>query len=72
VFLVGTLMPRVSQPPALIGMLVSLGSMLYVYLATQIAWTWFVFLGSLITVVVAWAASFIFSAQPLRSSAPLR
>ena len=45
VFLVGTLMPRVSQPPALIGMLVSLGSMLYVYLATQIAWTWFVFLG---------------------------
>src|SRR5918999_3287655 len=63
VFLVGTLMRRVSQPPALIRMLVSLGSMLYVYLATNIAWTWYVFLGSLITVVVAWAASFAFSAS---------
>jgi SSS family solute:Na+ symporter len=72
VFLVGTLMKRVSQPPALIGMLVSLASMIYVFLATKIAWTWYAFLGSLITVVVAWAASFAFSALPLRSSASLR
>ena len=72
VFLVGTLMKRVSQPPALIGMLVSLVSMIYVFLATKIAWTWYAFLGSLITVVVAWAASFAFSASPLRSSASLR
>lgn len=57
VFLVGTLMKRVSQPPALIGMLVSLGSMIYVFLATKIAWTWYAFLGSAITVVVAWVAS---------------
>src|SRR5215213_7173956 len=61
VFLVGTFLRRVSQPPALIGMLVSLGAMLYVFLATTIAWTWFVFLGSLITFVVSWAASFAFS-----------
>jgi SSS family transporter len=72
VFLVGTLMKRVSQPPALIGMLVSLCSMIYVFLATKIAWTWYAFLGSLITVVVAWVASFAFSASPLRSSASLR
>ena len=72
VFLVGTLMKRVSQPPALIGMLVSLGAMLYVFFATKIAWTWYAFLGSAITVVVAWLASFAFSALPLRSSAPLR
>ena len=58
VFLVGTLLRRVSQPPALIGMLVSIGSMLYIFLATTIAWTWYVFIGSLITVVVAWLASF--------------
>jgi len=58
VFLVGTLLRRVSQPPALVGMLVSIGSMLYVFLATTIAWTWYVFIGSLITVVVAWLASF--------------
>jgi hypothetical protein len=35
--------------------------MLYVFFATKIAWTWYVFLGSLITFVVAWAASFAFS-----------
>ena len=58
VFLVGTLLRRVSQPPALIGMLVSMGSMLYIFLATNIAWTWYVFLGSLITFIVAWLVSF--------------
>ncbi len=58
VFLVGTFLRRVGQPPALIGMLVSIGSMLYIFLATKIAWTWYVFIGSLITVVVAWLASF--------------
>jgi len=61
VFLVGTFLRRVSQPPALIGMVVSIGSMLYVFFATKIAWTWYVFLGSLITFVVAWAASFAFA-----------
>jgi len=61
VFLVGTFLHRVSQPPALIGMLVSIGSMLYVFFGTKIAWTWYVFLGSLITFVVAWAASFAFA-----------
>ena len=61
VFLVGTFLRRVSQAPALIGMLVSMGSMLYVFLGTKIAWTWYVFLGSLITFVVAWLASFAFS-----------
>ncbi len=61
VFLVGTFLRRVSQPPALIGMLVSIGSMLYVFFATKIAWTWYVFLGSLITFMVAWAASFAFA-----------
>jgi solute:Na+ symporter, SSS family len=60
VFLVGTLLKRVSQTPALIGMLVSLGSMLYVFLGTKIAWTWYVLLGSLIAFVVAWVASFAF------------
>ena len=71
VFLVGTLLRRVSQPPALIGMLVSLGSMLYVFLATKIAWTWYVLLGSLITFVVAWLASFAFTASTAESLHPL-
>ena len=72
VFLVGTFLRRVSQPPALIGMLVSIGSMLYVFFATQIAWPWYVFLGSLITFVVAWLASFAFSASSAQSLRPLR
>jgi SSS family solute:Na+ symporter len=70
VFLVGTFLRRVSQPPALIGMLVSMLSMLYVFLGTKIAWTWYVFLGSLITFVIAWAASFAFSASSAEISAP--
>ena len=61
VFLVGTFLRRVSQPPALIGMVVSIGLMLYVFFGTKIAGTWYVFLGSLITFVVAWAASFAFA-----------
>ncbi|HEY6802899.1 MAG TPA: sodium:solute symporter [Pyrinomonadaceae bacterium] len=64
VFLVGTFLRRVSQPPALIGMLASILAMLYVFFATKIAWTWYVLLGSLITLIVAWLASFAFSPAP--------
>lgn len=62
VFLVGTLLKRVTQPPALVGMIVSIGAMLYIFFATKIAWTWYVFIGSLITMVVAWLASLVFQA----------
>jgi SSS family transporter len=64
VFLVGTFLRRVSQPPALIGMLVSIVCMLYIFFATKIAWTWYVFFGSLITVAAAWLASFAFAPAP--------
>src|SRR6266850_1545009 len=64
VFLVGTFLRRVSQPPALIGMLVSIVCMLYIFFATRIAWTWYVFFGSLITVAAAWIASFAFTPAP--------
>jgi Na+/proline symporter len=64
VFLVGTFLRRVSQPPALIGLLASIASMLYIFLATKIAWTWYVFMGSLITFVVAWLVSFAFAPAP--------
>ncbi len=64
VFLVGAFLRRVSQPPALIGMVTSIGVMLYVFLGTRIAWTWYVLLGSVITLVVSWIASFAFSPAP--------
>jgi len=71
VFLVGTFLRRVSQPPALIGMVVSIAAMLYVFFATKIAWTWYVFLGSLITFVVAWAASFAFAPAVKEAIGPI-
>jgi len=64
VFLVGTFLRRVSQPPALIGMVVSIFSMLYIYFFTKIAWTWYVFIGSSITVFSAWLASLAFAPAP--------
>ncbi|MEA2175660.1 MAG: solute:Na+ symporter, family [Blastocatellia bacterium] len=64
VFLVGTFLRRVSEPPALIGMLASVLVMLYVYFGTKIAWTWYVLIGSLITFTVSWAASFAFAPAP--------
>lgn len=65
VFLVGTFLRRVSEPPALIGMLTSLVLMLYVRFWTPLAWTWYVLLGSAITFLVAWAASYAFAPAPV-------
>lgn len=71
VFLVGVFLKRVSEPPALIGMLASMAAMIYIRFATNIAWTWYVLIGSLITLVVAWLASFAFSAAPASRSQQL-
>jgi SSS family solute:Na+ symporter len=61
IFLVGTFLRRVSEPPALIGMLASICVMLYVRFMTPLAWTWYVLFGSIITFVVAYAVSFAFA-----------
>lgn len=61
VFLVGVFLKHVSQAPALIGMIFSLTTMLYIYFATRVAWTWYVFIGSIITFVVALIASIAFA-----------
>jgi SSS family solute:Na+ symporter len=64
VFLVGTFLRRVSEPPALIGMAVSIVLMLSIYLWTPIAWTWYGVIGSGITFLVSWAVSFAFAPAP--------
>lgn len=64
VFLVGTFLRRVSEPPALIGMLTSIVAMLYVRFFTPIGWTWYVLIGSAVTLVVAWLAGFAFAPAP--------
>jgi solute:Na+ symporter, SSS family len=65
VFLVGTFLRRVSEPPALIGMLVSIIIMLYIRFWTPLAWTWYVLIGSMITFIVAWLISFAFAPAPV-------
>ena len=64
VFLVGTFLRRVSEPPALVGMVASIVVMLYVRFYTPLAWTWYVLLGSGVTLLVAWLASFAFAPAP--------
>ncbi|MER3430740.1 MAG: transporter [Blastocatellia bacterium] len=56
VFLVGTFLKHANEKHALIGMSVSIATMLYVLLATKIAWTWYALLGSTITLAVAFIA----------------
>ena len=38
--------------------------MLYIRFWTDIAWTWYVFIGSVITLAAAWLASFAFAPAP--------
>src|SRR5215211_475625 len=64
VFLVGTFLRRVSEPPALIGMIASIVVMLYVRFYTPLAWTWYVLLGSGVTLLVSWLASYAFPPAP--------
>jgi SSS family transporter len=61
VFLVGTFLRRVSEPPALLGMLASMVVMTYIRFWTPIAWTWYVLIGSLITFLVAWIVGYAFA-----------
>lgn len=63
VFLVGTLLKRAKEVHALVGMIASICLMVYILLATKIAWTWYAFIGSLVTLVVSWLASIIFTSR---------
>jgi solute:Na+ symporter, SSS family len=64
VFLVGTFLRRVSEPPALIGMVASICVMVFVFFKTDIAWTWYGVIGSGVTFLVAWAVSYAFPPAP--------
>jgi SSS family transporter len=63
VFLVGTFIKKANQTAALTGMSASILLMLYLKFFTPIAWTWYVLIGSLTTLLVAWLASFIFTTK---------
>ncbi len=57
VFLVGTFIKKANETAALIGMAASILLMLYIKFATPLAWTWYVLIGSLTTLLVAWMVS---------------
>jgi Na+/proline symporter len=55
-FLLGTLAPAITEGEAFLGMLAGLAVMTFVWGWTAAAFTWYVFIGAVTTVVVAWAA----------------
>lgn len=67
-FFLGTLTKRVTQQPALVGLLGGLAVMTYVKFGTLIAWPWYTIIGSTVTFVAGLAASYVFpTAEPLMS-----
>ena len=57
VFGLGVLTRRATGPGAIAGLVAGLAVILYVTFQTQIAWTWYVIIGSSTTFVVGWIAS---------------
>jgi Na+/proline symporter len=54
VFSLGVLTRRASEFAAICGMLVGLGAVLYVRFLTDVAWTWYVVIGSVSTFATGW------------------
>ncbi len=63
VFFLGIFTRRVGQRAALAGLVTGLGSMTWVFFATPLAWPWFALLGSAITFLAGFAASFVWQRQ---------
>ncbi len=57
VFLLGLLPRRIPENSAILGMAAGIGTVVYVRLATHIAWTWYVAIGTVVTFLVALLAS---------------
>ena len=60
VFFLGIFTTRVGQRAALIGLMVGLAGMTWIFFATDLAWPWFALVGSAATFAVGLAASFLF------------
>ena len=60
VFFLGIFTTRVGQRAALIGLVVGLAGMTWIFFATDLAWPWFALVGSAATFAVGLAASFLF------------
>jgi len=60
VFLLGLLTRRTSEYGAMAGMVASLAVMAFVKTSTNIAWTWYVLIGTLTTLTAGYLSSFVF------------
>ena len=67
VFLLGVLTRRATQKGATFGMLCGFASELYIWQFTRVPWTWYVAIGTVITFVAGYIASFLFQQQTTRS-----
>ncbi len=68
VFLLGVLTRRPGEPAAIAGVIAGLGAVLFVNLRTHIAWTWYVFIGTVVTFVVGLIVSLAPGAAQPRSN----
>ena len=68
-FLLGTLMPRVSEREAMAGMIAGLVTMTVVWAWTTVAFTWYVFIGAVTTCAVAWVMARVFGPAVSRATA---
>jgi Na+/proline symporter len=59
VFLLGVLTKRANQNGAMAGMIAGLVIELYLWLGSQVPWTWWVAVGTCVTFVVGYAASLL-------------
>ena len=58
-FLLGVLFKRVKQMDAMIGFIAGIATMAFVFSQTKIAWTWFTFIGCVVTLVAGNISSLI-------------
>jgi solute:Na+ symporter, SSS family len=64
VFLLGLLTRRVGEVAAMIGMSAGLVMMLYIKFYTNIAWTWYVLIGTTVTFGIGYVMSLFVNEQP--------
>jgi SSS family solute:Na+ symporter len=68
-FLLGVLTKRANQRGVMTGMAVALAVMLFVWLKTPLAWTWYVLTGTSICTVVGYLVSLTAPASAANNSA---
>ncbi len=63
VFLLGVLTRRANQSGAMLGMLCGFSINLYLWLGTRVPFTWYVAIGTIVTFIIGYVSSMIFSRQ---------